>query len=540
MVNRNKYLKPMSRSVGILFTAILLFFANAVLSQNVGINSTGAAANSSAMLDVSSTTKGVLIPRMTHAQMNAITTPATGLIVYDTDSPAGFYYYNGSSWVSLLSASTGWSITGNAGTIDGTNFIGTTDSVAFALRVNNQKAGRIDPGLKNTFYGYKAGNAISGGTGNLFEGQYAGLSNTSGSHNIAMGNYALKSNIANGDNFAIGDSALYAPDSYDLFAIGNRAGKSTTTGFRNLYIGNDAGYHTTSGFYNQFVGAAAGYNNTSGTYNYAFGRAAFYLNKTSNYNLSVGREAGYSHVSGDNNIFIGMFAGLNDTSGTENTLIGNNSGDNNLGGKYLTFLGYTSGGANTSGSYNTFVGDASCGGNTSGSNNTAVGYQAGLSNTTGSSNTYLGYQANGTAFVTNATAIGANASVSSSNSLVLGAAGVNVGIGVSAPLTTLEVNGYTMLGSNAPQVKMLKLTGTTSSVQGGAVNTAHGLTLAKILSVNVLVDYGGGVIPPSYKGSTGYEFNVYVTGTDVVVWNQTANSVNILSRPFRILITYEQ
>jgi hypothetical protein len=53
----------------------------------------------SALLDVTSTTKGALVPRMTSGQRAAITSPATGLLVYQTDGNSGFYYYNGSAWM---------------------------------------------------------------------------------------------------------------------------------------------------------------------------------------------------------------------------------------------------------------------------------------------------------------------------------------------------------------------------------------------------------------------------------------------------------
>lgn len=66
--------------------------------QGVAINTTGTVAHTSAMLDVSATDKGLLIPRVTSVQMTAIATPATGLMVFNTTSNT-YYYYNGASWV---------------------------------------------------------------------------------------------------------------------------------------------------------------------------------------------------------------------------------------------------------------------------------------------------------------------------------------------------------------------------------------------------------------------------------------------------------
>jgi hypothetical protein len=65
----------------------------------VGIGTTNP--NTSAALDITSTTKGLLITRMTAAQRDAITSAATGLMIYQTDGTAGFYYYNGSSWANV-------------------------------------------------------------------------------------------------------------------------------------------------------------------------------------------------------------------------------------------------------------------------------------------------------------------------------------------------------------------------------------------------------------------------------------------------------
>jgi hypothetical protein len=69
--------------------------------QGMAVNTSGAAAATTAILDVTSTTQGVLIPRMTSAQRTAILAPATGLLVYQSDGTTGFYFYNGAAWTSL-------------------------------------------------------------------------------------------------------------------------------------------------------------------------------------------------------------------------------------------------------------------------------------------------------------------------------------------------------------------------------------------------------------------------------------------------------
>lgn len=94
----------MKKIFTLAITATISIFSFKAIAQGVAVNTSGTKADTSAMLDVSSTTKGVLIPRMTKAQRNAIITPANGLLIYQTDSTPSFYYYDGSQWTTLKGA----------------------------------------------------------------------------------------------------------------------------------------------------------------------------------------------------------------------------------------------------------------------------------------------------------------------------------------------------------------------------------------------------------------------------------------------------
>ena len=187
-------------------------------AQNVAINADASLPNNSAMLDVKNPNKGILIPRVALTGTNdmfTITSPANSLLVYNTTAAgsgsnaitAGYYYWTG-AWTRLITnnyVSPAWLLTGNAGTVDGTNFIGTTNNVPFNVRVNNQEAGRVDPSLGSTFWGYQAGNATTNGGFNSAIGYQALLTNISGSYNAAIGNNALTSNTMGSHNTGLGN-----------------------------------------------------------------------------------------------------------------------------------------------------------------------------------------------------------------------------------------------------------------------------------------------------------------------------------------------
>jgi hypothetical protein len=92
-----------------LFICALTLICFCASAQNVGINATAAAPDASAMLDVSATNKGLLIPRASLTSTVDVTTipsPATSLLVYNTNASMtggaiGYYYYSGSSWVAI-------------------------------------------------------------------------------------------------------------------------------------------------------------------------------------------------------------------------------------------------------------------------------------------------------------------------------------------------------------------------------------------------------------------------------------------------------
>ena len=91
-----------------IFTFLAAVLLTATTYAQVGIGTTTPDASSA--LDITSITKGLLIPRMTETQRDEISSPATGLMIYQTDVTVGFYYYNGSSWAEVAATSKTYSV----------------------------------------------------------------------------------------------------------------------------------------------------------------------------------------------------------------------------------------------------------------------------------------------------------------------------------------------------------------------------------------------------------------------------------------------
>jgi trimeric autotransporter adhesin len=494
------------------YTALLLPIT--FHAQSIGINDDASNPDPSAMLDVKSTTRGLLTPRMDKTQRNAITSPATGLLVYQNGpDSAGFHYYDGARWQWLDTLA--WKIGGNSN-ITAAHFLGTINNAALRFRVNNIPSGLIDSTSQNTTFGFRTAQFTTG-TSNVAIGYMAGRNLATSSYNTVIGYEALGSfaytgaSEGIGSNTAIGARAMYSlnPTStsnggYNT-AVGYSALYKTTTGRWNTAIGYNsmsgsiAGDMTGEG--NTAVGVSALNNTTSGNNNVAIGMNAMQANTTGNTNIAIGyaamqnaqsgtsnivigEEAGYSNASGNLNIAIGYQAMRSNQNRSNNVAIGtralfyNGTGvpandlvsalDNTAVGDsamYWNFGGYGNTAMGVSALYNSVgfnnvaVGKNAALNTTTGNKNVAIGRSALELNTTGSSNTAIGDSANvGVNNLTNATAIGANARVDVSNAMVLGSingingatASTKVGIGTTTPTASLHVNSNFILGANSP------------------------------------------------------------------------------------------
>ena len=464
--------------------ALAVLFATGSLAaqaQNVGIGTT--APNASALLDLTSTAKGALLPRMTSAQRATIATPATGLVVFQTDGTTPGFYYNAGTpaapnWVLLgagdnlgnHTATQALSLAGNALVGTGAT-LGTTVGLGVradgGLNIGQNTGGNLFlgylsgnatlTGSNNVFTGVQSGTAITTGNNNLFSGYQSGFSNTTGANNQFIGFQAGYANTTGGSNVFSGVNSGFSntTGNNNLFS-GNGSGFSNTTGSGNLFSGNNSGYYNTTGTNNLFSGIGSGYNNTTGNYNLFSGYQSGFSNITASYNVFSGYQSGYSNATGSNNVFsgynsgyynstghdnlfLGSASGQNNTTGNFNLFSGNSSGYSNTTASYNLFSGYQSGYNNTTGNLNLFSGVSSGFANTTGSSNMFSGVSSGQYNTTGSNNTAVGYlagPASGSVALTNTTALGNGATVTASNTIQLGDANIttlNCKVGLTTP-----------------------------------------------------------------------------------------------------------
>src|ERR1700733_9277161 len=186
--------------IRVLLSVIPLGMHTVLTAQNVGVGTT--TPDPSAQLEISSTNRGLLIPRMIKQNFFSLTLPANGLMIYDSSNNQLKVNVGtpGSPDFESVANNLGWLLAGNTGTSPFKQFIGTTNKADIGFLMNGQPSGLADSALGNTFLGYKAGFATTTGKDNTAVGAFALLNNTSGFQNTALGVSAMQGNISGSNN----------------------------------------------------------------------------------------------------------------------------------------------------------------------------------------------------------------------------------------------------------------------------------------------------------------------------------------------------
>ena len=265
----------------------LCITATGLFSQNVAINNDGSAPDTSAILDIQSTTKGVLLPRLDSLQRLAISNAATGLLVFDTDTES-FWFKQVGGWVELVNNAEGLRDCDMDTRIE-VESAPDEDKIRFTVSEENvatldSRTLHLESPNQSVSVGKSAGkNDISVIGANVFVGHEAGMESTTGISNTAVGYQSMHLN---------------------------------TQGFGNNALGYNALRKNSTGNNNTALGYLAMLDNNSGSRNIGIGRSANGKNQHGSHNTIVGYEAGLGSTahSKSGNVFLGYQAGKLDTS----------------------------------------------------------------------------------------------------------------------------------------------------------------------------------------------------------------------------------
>lgn len=264
-------------------------------SAQVGIGTASPAATS--ILDLTSTTQGFLVPRMTAANKATLLAipPAAGMLIYQTDGTTGFYFYNGTAFIGLPNS-------GLLSKVEGTDFTG-------SLILGHQTTGTLAVAYYNTAVGLGSLQAVSSGINNTATGYNTLNLNTTGYSNVANGYLALSVNVGGYNNIAVGAVSLTA----------------NTSGNHNTGVGHSSLTTNTTGYKNTAIGAFVLNANTTGYLNTAIGQEALYANTTGFTNTALGYQAGLAITTGSNLTCIGHAAAASAADATNQITLGNSS-----------------------------------------------------------------------------------------------------------------------------------------------------------------------------------------------------------------------
>lgn len=293
-------------------------------------------------------------------------------------------------------------------------------------------------GVKNQFWGYKSGVAVTSGDNNTALGHNSLNAVTSGSYNTAIGSDVLKSLQTGSYNTILGTKICEDTTSseYNTFLGHYVFPYATNAGSENVAIGYYIGYqsgarakgsviigHGAAGFADGYIGEEQvilgknagkyqGYGSvTGGGQNIMIGYAAMYQGTTGSNNIAIGSEALGGDIGDVKNAY-------------EQIAIGNLAGKENDGNSLIAIgaVAAHGGGVQPARPNNTIaIGKYALENiETGGDNNTSLGHFAGQNTTTGSQNTFVGYKAIATSGVDGSVVIGAKSYSTASNAIVIG------------------------------------------------------------------------------------------------------------------------
>jgi hypothetical protein len=316
-------------------------------------------------------------------------------------------------------------------------------------------------------------------------------------------------------NYIQNGTGQQAATNFNLSGTGTANILNATTQFNlvgNRILGN-------AGTNNVFAGIGSGAVNT-GSDNAFFGRNAGFSNTTGGDNSFFGNTAGGRNTTGGSNSFFGSFAG-SFNMGSFNSFFGQSAGNFNDTGNGNSFFGTSAGLNNTTGQLNAFFGEGAGSENTTSMGNTFIGRDADFDTpgATGDNNTLLGLNTRVVSGVSNATALGSQAQVTQSNSLVLGsisgtngaASDTNVGIGTTAPSNRLVVD----VGASTASDPGITIQGKTSAFGDIGLrirNTGSGGVEWYIDSTDNNSNYGGSKLAFTPRGNITPTLTLNSTG----------------------------
>ena len=225
-------------------TVTLIFFISFSMYSQVGIGTE--TPHSSSLLELSSTSKGLLVPRMTETQKNQISSPAQGLLIYSQ----GFQYKDNWWWKILATNDEKSFYIGNIR-------VGTPSFGSQNTTLGNGTFAYANSGDNNTAIGFMAISS-SNGSSNTAIGENAmrqGQTGVDGSYNTAIGATALSNGDDGSYNTAIGASSIVFAEGDNNSGLGYRSLHATTTGDDNTAVGSNAGDTNTTGSNNTLIGS---------------------------------------------------------------------------------------------------------------------------------------------------------------------------------------------------------------------------------------------------------------------------------------------